>query len=74
MVEVYTELSEDKLKNLLISSPSSVIVLKFSASWCKPCQRISKMVCNHFRDMLDNVTAFELDIDDECNKPMYSFL
>jgi len=24
--------------------------------------------------MPDNVTAFELDIDDECNKPLYSFL
>uniref|UniRef100_A0A6C0BWF5 Thioredoxin domain-containing protein n=1 Tax=viral metagenome TaxID=1070528 RepID=A0A6C0BWF5_9ZZZZ len=74
MIEVYTELSEDTLKELLVTSPSEVIVLKFTATWCKPCQRIAQLVCNHFRDMPDNVTAFELDIDDECNKPLYSFL
>ena len=64
---VYTELSIDTLKNLLNNAEyknNTIIIIKFGATWCGPCQKI-KDICNKcFLEMPDNIICFDIDIDD----------
>ena len=40
------------------------IVLKFSATWCKPCQRIKPLVTTLVKELPDTVQFYEIDIDE----------
>ena len=60
---IYNELSLATFKQLLIK-PNTIILLKFGATWCAPCQKI-KTVCNNYISQLpENVLCFDLDVDD----------
>jgi thiol-disulfide isomerase/thioredoxin len=68
--KIYTELTIPKLHELLniIDSGNKkdncAIILKFGATWCGPCERIKPLCHNLFAQMPENVTCFDIDIDD----------
>ncbi len=68
--KIYTELDITKLHELLniIDSGNKkdncAIILKFGATWCGPCQRIKPLCYNLFSKMPENVTCFDIDVDD----------
>ena len=63
MVQVFEGDRHDFL-NLLNSNPG-VIIFKFTASWCKPCQTIKPHVDAHFENIAsDMIKCYEVDVDD----------
>ncbi len=36
--------NRDNFKSFLINSPCDVTILKFTASWCRPCRKIDPIV------------------------------
>ena len=74
---IYSELSIEHLKNLLNNNfvkkhNINIIIIKFSAVWCRPCQQIKELSNELFQKTADNVLCFELDIDNYNNKKLYS--
>lgn len=59
------------LKTILEENPGMVFI-KFSADWCKPCQKIKSHVEQWFRRMPDTVQVVCVDIDDDFE--VYAFL
>lgn len=47
------------------------IIIKFSATWCKPCQKIKEYVENKFSQCSDDVICCDLDVDE--NMDLYTF-
>lgn len=72
MKQVYIQLNKDALQNLLKDPSTKVIIIKFSATWCKPCLKIKNSVDKHIQNIPENGLVFYLDIDDETNKELYS--
>ena len=49
--------------NLLDRNPG-LMIFKYTAEWCKPCQSIKKEVDAHFKNISgQKVVCFEIDID-----------
>jgi thiol-disulfide isomerase/thioredoxin len=49
--------------NLLDRNPG-LMIFKYTAEWCKPCQSIKKEVDTHFKNISgQKVVCFEIDID-----------
>ena len=72
---IYSELLIDELKNLLNKNfvkKHNIIIIKFSATWCRPCQQIKELSNELFQKTTDNVICFDLDIDNYNNKKLYS--
>ena len=69
--KIYTELSLDMLKNMLNNSNyknnNITLILKFGATWCRPCQKIKQLCNNCFTQTPDNIICFDLDIDNDNN-------
>tara|TARA_B100001093_G_scaffold428646_1_gene423534 strand:+ start:1752 stop:2153 length:402 start_codon:yes stop_codon:yes gene_type:complete len=69
--QIYTSLNIKQFKEILqiIDDPNDknnkAIILKFGATWCKPCQNIKEQVHNYFKHLPNSVLCFDLDIDDE---------
>ena len=57
--------------NLLKDNPG-IIILKFGASWCKPCKLIETPVYNFFGSSPDNVICGDIDVDDSFD--VFSYL
>jgi len=74
MKEIFVNLDAATLQHLQNTAKNHVIILKFTAKWCGPCKRINGLVESHYKSLPDNVLIFELDIDDQLNMPLYSFL
>jgi thiol-disulfide isomerase/thioredoxin len=55
-----------------LSTNTGMIVIRFSATWCKPCKKIKPIVDCFFASSPDCVTCVDLDIDE--NTDVYSFL
>ena len=72
MKQVYTTLNQDTLQNLLQDPTYKVIILKFSATWCKPCQKIKNSVDKLIQPIPEDGLVFYLDIDDDMNNGLYS--
>ena len=49
-----------------------IIVLKFTATWCHPCQTIKQLTDNCFANLPKNVIIAEVDVDD--NMDLYMFM
>ena len=50
----------------LLKHNPGVLIFKFTADWCKPCQMIKSEVDTHFEKITnDNILCYEIDID-EC--------
>lgn len=63
MVEKIEELSIEQLK-MLQKSTNKKIIVKFSAPWCAPCQRIKEHVNLKFLEVDENKTIIaDIDID-----------
>lgn len=49
-----------------------VMILQFTATWCKPCREIKPYVENNFAKCHDNIICCQLDVDE--NSELYSFM
>jgi len=72
---IYSELTVDHLKVLLDNNYKKnhdihVIIIKFTATWCKPCQKIKELCNELFGQTPDNTICFDIDIDD--NAELYT--
>ena len=49
----------------LLNENKGVMIFKYTAEWCKPCQSIKREVDAHFsRISNDSVLCFEVDVDE----------
>ena len=49
----------------ILSTNEGLVVIKFGADWCKPCQKIKPYVDDFFSSSPSNVTCYAIDIDDD---------
>ena len=63
--EIKTELSPETLQTLQSQiKDNEIIIIKFTAEWCAPCQGI-KHISQEYNDMFNSkVHYYEIDIDD----------
>ena len=63
--EIKTELSPETLQTLQSQiKDNEIIIIKFTADWCAPCQGI-KHICEEYNSMFNSkVHYYEIDIDD----------
>ena len=70
--EIYTECeSRDHFLSFL-GENTGIMLFKFGATWCRPCNYIKDDVEKYFGETPDNVICFDLDIDDCFD--LYAFL
>tara|TARA_B110000483_G_scaffold243669_1_gene335197 strand:+ start:10750 stop:11139 length:390 start_codon:yes stop_codon:yes gene_type:complete len=62
--EIITDISINDFKTLLNNIPNKIIILKFTADWCKPCHKIKTYVNDWFNKLPDNFIIIEIDIDE----------
>ena len=62
--EIFEELEVENFKNLLQNIGNKIIIIKFSAEWCKPCEKIKPFVHENFNKLNDTFIIFEIDIDE----------
>ena len=72
---IYSELTIDHLKVLLDNTYKKkpnidLIIIKFTATWCKPCQKIKELCNNLFGQTSDTTICFDIDIDN--NAQLYT--
>ena len=74
---IYTSLSINTLKELIElvdngeNTDKKVIVIKFGAEWCGPCNRIKPYCHNVFKKSSNKVICFDINIDEEENIELY---
>jgi thiol-disulfide isomerase/thioredoxin len=68
--DIIIELNRHQFKELLQVNPGYVII-KFTATWCKPCARIRQQVEKWFSVLPKEFQCVELDVDE--NDDIYSF-
>ena len=56
----------------LLHSNSSLILLHFGATWCKPCRQCAPVIEAFFANTPPNIICLDLDVDE--NTAIYSFL
>ena len=69
--EIYEELDRATFTKVL-SENKRAIIIKFTATWCKPCKSIKGYVDNKFGNLPEDIVCFDLDIDD--NFDLYAFM
>ena len=62
--EIISELSVDKFKNLYNNIGNNIIIVKFTATWCKPCKKVKPQVDEWFNKLPPNIVIVEIDIDE----------
>lgn len=63
--------SKSQFFDLLQKNPG-LIIIKFGASWCKPCKKIKPQVDIFFQQTPNNIICCDIDVD-KCNE-LYTFL
>ena len=63
IIEMNQALFKEALKD--VETNGNILIIKFSATWCKPCQRCKPQCEEWFSKMPENVTLVELDIDEQ---------
>ena len=69
--DIIIELNRGQFQELLKVNPGYVII-KFTATWCKPCHRIKQQVEKWFSALPTTFQCVELDVDE--NDDIYAFL
>ena len=65
MSEIITNINVNDLKNMIINLQSDkIIILRFTAEWCKPCKKIDNICNNYFEQCNKNITPIVVDIDE----------
>lgn len=54
--------SKEEFENAIRNNNGTVII-KFTAKWCGPCQRIEPVIQNAFRQMPSTVQCYYVDVD-----------
>jgi thiol-disulfide isomerase/thioredoxin len=56
----------DEFKTILNNAAilNQIIILKFGASWCKPCKLIKDQISNQTTNMNNNILFYNIDIDE----------
>ena len=63
--EINTELNEAQLKELQSSlNNNEIIIIKFSAEWCAPCQGIKHICEDYVNQFNSKVHYYNIDIDE----------
>lgn len=62
--DIITELTVDEFQELQGNLNNKVLLIKFSADWCKPCQKIKPLVNDYIMKMPENVIIADIDIDE----------
>lgn len=62
--EIIEELDIEEFKELRNTLGNKILIVKFSAEWCKPCQKIKNFVHEKFAQMPENVVIADIDIDE----------
>ena len=70
--EIYTEVHDREEFLAILKENPGIMVFKFGADWCAPCQTIKDDVEQYFANTSDNVLCFDLDIDESFD--LYAFL
>jgi thiol-disulfide isomerase/thioredoxin len=65
MAEILTEIGKPEEFGESLKENPGFIIVKFGATWCKPCQKIEAQVHNWMHSLPKNVTCYIIDID-EC--------
>jgi len=63
--------SRQDFLNLLPSNPG-LIIIKFGAPWCKPCQKIAHVVDGFFATSPDTVICGDINVDESFD--LYAFM
>lgn len=63
IIEMNQAIFQEAIKD--VEDKGKVLVIKFSATWCKPCQRCKPLCEEWFTKMPENVILVELDIDEQ---------
>jgi len=58
----------------ILKNNPGLIILKFGATWCKPCKTIKPIVEAFFATSPDEVACGDLDVDMEGNIDVYGYL
>lgn len=56
----------------MLEQNKSVIIFKFGAEWCAPCQKIKKDVHTLMEKMPEEIICFDVDVDDSFD--LYAYL
>lgn len=70
--DIYIEIKDRNTFLQYLKENTGVMLFKFKASWCKPCKIIQDDVDKYFEKTNDNVTCFDIDIDEYSD--VYKFL
>ena len=62
--EIIEELEINDFKELLQNLGNKIIIIKFSADWCKPCKKIKPIVEEWYSKLNETFIIFEIDIDE----------
>ena len=62
--EIIEELEIDQFKQLLQNLENKIIIIKFTADWCKPCKKIKPIVEEWFSKLNETFIIAEIDIDE----------
>jgi len=58
------ELTQDDLMDYQNKLNGKKLILKFSATWCKPCVKLNKIWDEKIKDLPDDVQIIPVDIDE----------
>ena len=65
MKEILTEMNKDTLIKFENNMPfDQIIIIKFGATWCRPCQKIKKLCYDWFNKLPASITCVDIDIDE----------
>ena len=68
----FSEISNSANLFKILSENTSLVIVKFGATWCGPCKRIQPIVSKRIEEFPENVQYYDIDIDDYIE--VYGFL
>ena len=65
--EIIKNLDRNEFRDL-INSNEGLVIIKFTASWCGPCKKITPVIEELSEKLKENVYFYKIQIDDELNE------